>query len=288
MNDYIIFTDSGCDMPSELLEQWQVRSLPLSFRFSGDGREYYNNGISIGEFYRRMRDGEVAKTSAVNPEEFMRAFEGAIAEGKGVLYIGFSSALSTTYNSAKCAIERLRERYPKARMRALDTLCASAGEGLLLRLAVKRRDENFSLDELYNYLEKMKGKISHWFTVDDLVYLKRGGRVNAVTALIGNSFGIKPVLHVDDGGRLVGVTKVRGRRSSIAALKDRYSALAENPREGTVFISHADCPSDAELLADMIYDGFGVRAELITDVGTVIGAHSGPGTLALFFVGRER
>ncbi len=288
MRDYVIFTDSGCDISPEILAGWGVRALPLTFRFDGDANEYSAYDMDIREFYNKMREGGVAKTSAVSTGVFMEAFEGALTEDFDILYIGFSSGLSTTFNSARIAMDELREKYPEHKLYAVDTLAASAGQGLLLSLVKDKKAEGAGIEDAVSYAEELKLKICHWFTVDDLVYLKRGGRVSPTVAFVGNMLGIKPVLHVDDDGHLVNVTKVRGRRSALMTMAEKYGASADDLKGGRVYISHGDCLPDAETLAKMLSDKYGASVEIVTYVGSVIGAHSGPGTLALFFVGKER
>ncbi len=286
MNEYVIFTDSSCDLAPEVLADWGVESLSLTFRFNDSEKEYYNGDMDITDFYQKMRDGGVAKTSAVNTQAFKDAFEKILADGKDVLYIGFSSGLSTTCNSAATAAKMLCGEFPERKIITVDSLAASAGLGLLVKLAVEKRAEGASIEETASYVESLKLRLCHWFTVEDLVYLKRGGRVSPTVAFVGNMLGIKPILHVDDEGHLVNVTKVRGRKPSIAALADKYTELAD-PDFGRVYISHGDCLADAEYLASLIEKKHGVKTEIITYVGSVIGAHSGPGTLALFFVSRD-
>ena len=260
----------------------------LTFRFDGEEKEYANDGMSATDFYKKMRKGGTAKTAAVNAEVFKSDFENSLKAGKDVLYIGFSSALSTTYNSARIAAEDLKAEYPDRKILTVDSLCASAGEGMLVRLALNKQESGASIEETAEYTKSIVLKICHWFTVDDLVYLKRGGRVSPTVAFVGNMLGIKPVLHVDNGGHLTNVSKVRGRKTSITALADKYGALAEKLDSDMVYISHGDCENDANELAKILNDRYGATVSIITDVGPVIGAHSGPGTLALFFVGKER
>ncbi len=288
MRDYVIYTDSGCDLSPALLAEWGIPYKSLTFRFDGEEKEYDNGEMAIKEFYDKMREGGVAKTAAVNKETFAIAFREIIGEDKDILYIGFSSGLSTTYNSARLAATELREEYPDAKILTVDTLAASAGQGLLVYLAKKKKAEGASIEDCAAYLEEIKLNMCHWFTVDDLVYLKRGGRVSSTAAFFGNALGIKPVMHVDNEGHLVNVMKVRGRRTAISTMADKLGETALDLQNGVIYISHGDCLADAELLADMIADKFGGHVELITDVGAVIGAHSGPGTLALFFLGKER
>ena len=283
-----IFTDSGCDLSPALLAEWGVVCESLKFRFDDSPKEYANGDMPTKDFYQKMRDGGIAKTAAVNSEEFAIAFEKALTDGLDVLYIGFSSGISNTFNAGRIAAREMQEKYPDRRVLAVDSLCASAGEGLLLYLACKKAKEGATVDEVAKYVEDTRLHICHWFTVDDLVYLKRGGRVSPTTALVGNMLAIKPVMHVDNAGKLVKVSTAHGRKKAIAALAQHYTESALTPAEGHIFISHADCEEDARLLAKMLKDKHTVDVEIITDVGPVIGAHSGPGTLALFYVGNER
>ena len=288
MREYVIYTDSGSDIRPATLAEWGVPYRSLTFRFNGEETEYENGEMDIKTFYDKMRAGGVAKTAAVNSESFVAEFDKILAEGKDILYIGFSSGLSTTYNSGRLAAEGLREKYPDSKILTVDSLAASAGQGLLVYLTLKKKEAGATIEEAAAYAEGLKLNICHWFTVDDLVYLKRGGRVSPTAAFFGNALGIKPVMHVDNEGHLVNVTKVRGRKSAIAALAGKYGETAFDPVNGTIFISHADCLSEVEELADMIHTKFGGTVDIITDVGAVIGAHAGPGTIALFFVGKER
>ena len=288
MRDYVIFTDSACDIKPEILKEWGVISRPLTFRFDSDNVEYSNYDMDTKTFYDKMREGGVAKTAAVNSATFVEAFEEVLKEGKDVLYLGFSSGLSTTYNSARLAAEELKKSYKDAKVVAVDTLAASAGEGLLVRLVVDKKKGGATIDEAADFARNTALNICHWFTVDDLVYLKRGGRISAAAAFFGNVIGIKPVLHVDNEGHLVNVMKVRGRKSAVATMAEKYAELALDKENGIIFISHADCQKDVDELAALIHEKCGATVEIVTDVGPVIGAHSGPGTLALFFVGKER
>lgn len=288
MQNYVIHTDSGCDICPELLAQWGVSCTDLTLTFEGENKEYACPEISVKDFYDKMRQGGIAKTAAANIDTFEKAFEPYLQQGQDVLYLGFSSGLSTTYNSACIAAQQLMQKYPKSKILTVDTLAASAGQGLLLYLAVQKKNEGVSIEENAGYIENLILNLSHWFTVDDLEYLKRGGRVSPTVAFVGSLLGIKPVLHVDNEGHLIKVATARGRKKAIEALVDKYGELATAPSDGVVFISHADCIQDAQTLAQMLNARFGVTVELITDVGPIIGAHSGPGTLALFFVGQER
>lgn len=288
MNNYVIYTDSSCDLSPEMLDARDVYYSSLTFRFDDGDNEYANNEMPISEFYQRMREGGVAKTSAVNSESFAMEFKKLLDKGFDVLYIGFSSGLSTTYNSARLAAEQLRSEYPDRKIITVDTLAASAGIALLIDMVIAKKNSGATIEEAAKYAEDMKLKICHWFTVDDLVYLKRGGRVSPTAAFFGNMLGIKPVLHVDNDGHLINVLKVRGRRTSVMTLADKYGELCDDDGNKIVYISHADCLAEAEELGRIINQKYAAETKLITNVGTVIGAHSGPGTIALFFVGKER
>ena len=285
---YVIITDTGCDIRPEVLDSWGIKALPLIFRFVDEDKEYTEADMPISEFYAAMRSGRVAKTAAINVETFKGEFEKYLLEGSDVLYIGFSSGLSSTYNSSRMAAESLKASYPDRKILTVDSKCASAGQGLLVYLAYEKMQQGADIDALYEYTAAMAPKVSHWFTVDDLVYLKRGGRVSSAAAFFGNLIGITPVLHVDDEGKLIPMVKVRGRKTAITTLADKYGESAEDPASGTVFISQADCMADAEALAAMLNSRYGVSTKIITDIGAVIGSHSGPGTLALFFIAKER
>ncbi|MBE6798256.1 MAG: DegV family protein [Ruminococcaceae bacterium] len=288
MNEFILLTDSACDIDAETLKKNGIDAISLSLLFDGEAKEILNTEISAADFYKRMRAGETAKTSAVNVAGFKDFFEGYLREGKDILYLGFSTGLSTTCNSAKIAAEELSADYPDSRIVVIDTLAASAGQGLLVMLAARMKSEGKTLSEIAEYVENNKLKLCHWFTVDDLVYLKRGGRVSSAVAFVGGLLNIKPVLHVDNEGHLVSVSKVRGRKNAIKALADKYGELAEELESKDVYISHGDCLEDARELANILNNSYGATVSYIADVGPVIGAHSGPGTLALFFIGKER
>ena len=286
-NSYRIVTDSASDM-GEHLTEWGVASVSLTLKFEGEDKIRRNDEVEPVAFYNRMREGGVAKTSAVNPEEFALVFEPILAAGEDILYIGFSSGLSTTCNSGRIAADKLAEKYPERKIIVIDSLSASAGFGMLVYLAVKKRDEGASLEENAKYAESLIPHMCHWFTVDDLVYLKRGGRISAATAFVGGVLGIKPVLHMDLEGHLINKFKVRGRRAAINALADKLGELMTDKSQGPVFICHGDCADDAALLSSIIKERHGLDTDITVFTGPVIGAHSGPGTLALFFIGNER
>ena len=286
-NSYRIVTDSASDM-GEHLTEWGVASVSLTLKFEGEDKIRRNDEVEPVAFYNRMREGGVAKTSAVNPEEFALVFEPILAAGEDILYIGFSSGLSTTCNSGRIAADKLSEKYPERKIIVIDSLSASAGFGMLVYLAVKKREAGASLEENAKYVESLIPRLCQWFTVDDLVYLKRGGRISAATAFVGGVLGIKPVLHMDIEGHLINKFKVRGRRAAINALADKLGELMTDKSQGPVFICHGDCADDAALLSSIIKERHGLDTDITVFTGPVIGAHSGPGTLALFFIGNER
>ena len=288
MNEYIIFTDSCCDIKPELLQQWGVPYANMTFSFDGEGKEYINTDITNKEFYDRMRQGACAKTAAINADTFARAFTPILEEGKDILYVAFSSGLSTTVNSAHMAVEDLKDQYPNRKIVIVDTLAASAGGGLMVYMAVAKKNEGASLEENAAYIESLTPQHCIWFTVDDLEYLKRGGRVSPLVAFAGGVLGIKPVLQMDSEGHLIKVSTTRGRKKAIEALADKYAELSYEEKNTPVFISHAECEEDAKLLADLLLQRYGVEVTLITEIGPVIGSHAGPSTLAIFFIGKHR
>ena len=288
MSNYVIITDSSCDLAPETLKEWSVESINLTFHLDGSSQEYINSDMPSGVFYQRMREGSVFKTAAANMEDFCQVFEQKLQEGVDILYLGFSSGLSNTVCAGQMAATELMEKYPERRITVIDTLCASAGQGMVVYLAVQKKQSGASMEEVAAYVNGLLPHLCHWFTVDDLVYLKRGGRVSAATALLGGILNIKPILHVDDEGHLISMGKVRGRRQSIQALAKKYEETALSPENGPYFISHGDCMDDAKALENCIFEKYGVKATLIADIGPVIGSHSGPGTLALFFLGKNR
>ena len=264
--------------------------LPLSLQMGGKTYHNYLDGREIGfqDFYSRIRAGELATTSAVNVGEMEEKMREILKSGKDILSISFSSALSTTYQSSVIAAEDLKGEFPEAKILTVDSLCASLGQGLFVYLCAQEQKRGKSIDEVKAFAEETKLRVCHWFTVDDLNHLKRGGRISAATALFGTMLAIKPVMHVDNEGRLIPVSKARGRKASLTALVDRMAATAIDPENQTVFISHGDCLTDAEFVAEEVRRRLGVKTVCINYVGPVIGNHSGPGTMALFFLGKER
>ena len=287
MANYQIITDSGCDLPEAKLAELGVISTPLSVRFRGVDRP---DSVDAGmkELYDSLRAGEVATTAAINPTGWESVIEPVLQAGKDALVLTFSSGLSTTYQSAVIAATELGEKYPDRKIRVVDSLCASLGQGLLVYYVCQMRDAGMDLDALAAWTEEKKASISMWFTVDDLMCLKRGGRISATTALVGTMLQIKPVLHVDAEGHLINVSKARGRKAAIQALADKAVQTALPGENDVMYICHGDCLADAEYLAGLMKERCGVKEVFIGYTGAVIGSHSGPGTLALFFVGNQK
>ena len=290
MRDYIIMTDSCCDLTDEMARELELEVLPLTMRM--DGQEYPNyldgRAITNEEFYRRLRAGKMSSTSAVNPEQYAEAMRAVLAQGKDIVCICFSSALSTTYQSAVIAAQDVGPEFPDGHIYVVDSLSASRGQGLLIYLAAQKKKEGLSAEELAQWVEDNKLSICHWFTVDDLNFLKRGGRLSAGAALFGTMLSIKPVMHTSNEGKLVPMDKVRGRKASLNALIDKVGELGVDLDQQIMFICHADCLKESEEVAAELKRRYGVREVYIHYIGPVIGSHTGPGTMGLFFVGRER
>ena len=290
MSEFVLMTDSSADLSQEMVQELGVTVLPLSFTIQGKVYRNYpdNREMDLPLFYDMLRAGELATTSAVNVAEYTQAVEPILQEGKDVLILAFSSGLSSTYQASVLAAEELREKYPDRKIYTVDTLCASMGQGLLVYLAVQEQRKGRSIEEVRDWAESTKLHLCHQFTVDDLHFLKRGGRISATTAVVGSMLQIKPVLHVDNEGHLINIGKARGRQASLKALVDKMEKTVTEEGRKTVFISHGDCRKDAVTVADMVRERFGTQDIRINYVGPVIGAHSGPGTLALFYLGTER
>lgn len=288
--EYVIMTDSSCDLPQELADQLGLEVLPLEVM--ADGKNYRNwlDGREIGfkEFYKLAREGKELKTSAVNTAAFEEKMEELLKEDRDILYIGFSTGLSTTYNSGEAAARELREKYPDRKIYTVDTLAASLGQGMIIYYAAKKKEAGATIEEVRDFVENEKLHMCHWFTVDDLNYLKRGGRISAATAAVGTMLSIKPVMHMDNEGHLVAVGKARGRKAALCQLLDTMGELGEGLEGQTTFICHSDCMDDAQYVASQMKERFGVAQVNINWIGPVIGAHTGPGTIGIFFWGSER
>lgn len=289
MNQYIITTDTTCDMPYEYYKDNDVVVIPMEYILDGVAyEEFAPNAMPVKDFYECMRNGKMPKTSQISVYKATEVFESLLVQGKDILYLSFSSTLSGSYNSAVQAANGLKEKYPDRKILVFDSKAASMGEGLLLDYIIRNKAEGMSLEENYKWLEKNAYNLAHWFTVSDLFHLQRGGRVSKTAAVLGTMLNIKPVLHVDDEGRLIMVEKVRGRMTSIKKLVSHMEQTVVNPKNQIIHICHGDCLDEAQKLGKMVEEHFGVKKIVYNSIGPVIGAHSGPGTLAVFFMATKR
>lgn len=290
MKNYVIVTESTTDLPPDLVNELGITIIPMVFGFENESYLNYpdNREMDIHKFYDRVRSGERSTTALINSKTFEEYFEPILKSGDDILYIGFSSGLSGTYSSSLIAKEELKQKYQDSRIVCIDTLAASMGEGLLVYYAAKLKQQGKTIDQVGQWITDNRLKLCQWFTVDDLNHLKRGGRISAMTATIGSALNVKPILHVDNEGHLIPVHNVRGRKKSINALLEHMEELCIKPEEQTIFISHADCLEDAENLANLIKEKLNVKEIILNFIGPVIGSHTGQGTIALFFIGKER
>ena len=283
---YKIITDSCCDFTEELYQSLNVGCVPLSVMWNGEVHNNFSDPAAVKAFYDELRNGITATTSAVNPEGWATVMEESLKKGEDVLVISFSSGLSTTYQSAVIAGKDLQEVYPDRKIYVVDSLCAALGQGLLVWYACKKRDEGLDIDALRDWVEENKLHICHWVTVDDLAHLKRGGRISATTAMVGTMLNIKPIIFVDNDGHLINTSKVRGRKAAIELLVKKMGETCTD--FDTAFIAHGDCPEDAAALEALVREKHGVKNIITGYVGPVIGAHTGPGVLVVFFMGSHR
>ena len=284
MQNYVIYTDSSCDLPKDMVERFNLKVLQLEVIID-DNPPVLNNQLDIKDFYNQLREGALAKTAAVTPgyvEENMRK---TLEEGRDILYLGFSSGLSTTYNNAVMMMEELQQEFPERELYHIDTLCASLGQGLLVYYAALQKEKGVGIKELYDQIKVLKDQVHHQVTVNDLFFLKRGGRIDAVTAIAGSMLNIKPIIHMDEKGCLQTIGKVRGRKNALKELITKMKANENLKFFDSVFICHSDCMEDARTLEQMVRENFQVSEVIIGDIGPVIGAHTGPGTVALFYFG---
>lgn len=290
MSDFIILTDSSADLPEEMVKELEIEVLPLSFTIKNKTYHNYpdNREMDPKEFYRLLRAGETATTAAVNVAEYIDRVEPLLQAGRDVLVLAFSSGLSATYSSGRIAVEELAEKYPERKVLIVDTLCASLGQGLLVWHAVQHQRAGKTIEAVRDWAEETKQSVCHWFTVDDLHFLKRGGRVSTATAVVGTMLSIKPVLHVDSEGRLIKMSTARGRGASLTAVADRLKDTVLPEGKKVAFLSHGDCLEDAQRVAEDLKTRLGVEQVVVSPIGPVVGAHAGPGTIALFFLGTER
>ena len=285
----ILFTDSCCDLPLSFMKENNIQVMPIIVNINGeDIPDDLGRSISHKDFYSLIRNGKLPTTSQVNVDTFERNFRKYLSEGYSIIYIGFSSALSGCVNSARLAKEIIDEEIKDADITIVDTKSASMGLGLLLYYAANMLKEGKSKEDIVNWLEGNKLKVNHWFTVDDLNHLKRGGRVSSTVAIVGTMLSIKPIMHVDNEGRLIPISKVKGRKKSIKALCDKLKEKIVDSENQTIFISHGDCIQEAEILKELILSEVKVKEIIINNIGPAVGSHSGPGTLALFFIGNSR
>ena len=284
---YKIITDTCCDFPTQMYEELDLAVCRLGVLYKDQVYNEYTESW-LKNLYEGMRNGETATTSAANPEDWTAVIEPVLQAGMDALVLAFSSGLSATYQNAVIAAEDLQEKYPERKIRVVDTLCASLGQGLLVYYACRKRDEGLDLDQLTAWVEETKGKLCHWVIADDLMYLKRGGRISAATAVAGTLLQIKPVIHMDDEGHLVNVGKARGRKNAIQTICDKVGQTGIPGANDTIFICHGDCEEDAKLLAEMLKEKYGTKKVFYYYIGAVIGAHTGPGVMAVFYLGNER
>ena len=287
MRDYVITVNSTVDLPKEWLEERHVPVIPLKYTI--DGETYTDmEGLSAKEFFDKLREGKMSTTSQVNPEEAASMLEPFLKEGKDILHLGFSSGLSGTLNSMKIAGEMLQEKYPEAKVIVIDTLCACLGEALLLYKALQQKEKGMDIDELAQWVEDNKHHICHNVTVDDLHHLQRGGRISKTTAVLGTLVQIKPIIHMDDNGKLQVIGKERGRKKSLNKIVDMAVEQSKGWDNDIIMITHGDCIKDAEYVAKLVREKMGIDNILINNIGTVIGSHTGPGVVAVFCMGNKR
>ncbi|SFC92029.1 DegV family protein [Clostridium uliginosum] len=289
MNKFIITTDTTADLPNEYLQKNEIGILSMSFQI--EGKEYIEDEtLDIKDFYDKMRSGSMPTTAQVNPEKAKRKFEYYLKQGYDVLHISFSSVLSGSYNNTRIAAIELNEEYTENKVVVVDSLSVSLGEGLLVHKAVQLKKAGKNLEEIVTWLEENKLNLCQYFTVDDLNHLYRGGRVSKTTAILGTMMGVKPIIHVDNEGKLIPISKARGSKQSLTKLVDNMERLMGNYKlqNDIVFISHGDAKEEAEIVADKIKERFGINSVLISDIGPTIGTHSGPGTVGVFFMGENR
>ena len=285
-----LYSDSCSDLTKEAAKELGVEIIPLTFTLEGkDYADDFGQSMPITEFYEKVRKGSMPKTALINTQRYLDEFSKEIEKGNEILYLAFSSALSGSYQCAVTAEEELREKYPKCKIAIVDSKCAASGEGLFVDYVAKKMKEGVSFEDLTNYAFDLQPSICHLFTVDDLNHLARGGRASNVSAVLGTALKIKPVLHVDDEGRLVLLNKQRGRIKALKELVSLMKESADADTDQTIFISHGDCLDEAEALGEMVKEAFpNIKNIKYGFIGPVIGSHSGPGTIALFFVGKKR
>lgn len=290
MDQYVLFTDATADLPAELFESMGIQVIPMDYEIGGINYTHYPDGreLSSKAFFELLQDGDMATTSQINVTRYYDFFAPVLNKGKDILYLSFSSGLSGTYQASMLAVNELQEEFKDRTILTVDTLCASGGEGLLVYMAAKKKQSGMSLNELASWVEDNRSNICHWFTVDDLHHLKRGGRISALSATFGTALSIKPLLKVDEEGKLAVHSKVRGKKRCIEKLIECMETSAIDPANYPVVITHSNCYEDAVLLSEKIKEQFGTTDIVCSDMGPIIGAHTGSGTLVLTFYGKER
>lgn len=290
MSNFVLFTDSCCDLPNELAEKYNIIALPLgvimgeeSFANYLDGRELTSEAL-----YARIRDGAMPSTNAVSVGSYEEAMRVQLQAGKDILCINFAGVLSTTYQSAVIAATELREEFPERTIEVMDSCDVSLGQGLLLLLCAQEQEKGATLEEVRDFAMEKRLCIDHWFTVDDLNHLKRGGRISAASAVVGSMLAVKPILTISNEGKLAAVAKERGRKTAMNTLVKKVEELAVNPGENLLCIGHADCIDDAKTVEAALVEKLGAKNILVHCLGGVIGSHVGPGTLAVFFEGKAK
>ncbi|MBM7870416.1 DegV family protein with EDD domain [Clostridium pascui] len=285
----VIVIDSCSDLPRDFVEKNNIPALGINVKLNEiEFVDDFGKTVTYKEFYDAVREGEMPTTAQVNSEVYKEEFLKHVKQNKSVIYLAFSSALSGSINSANIAKDEILEEYENADITIIDTKSASLGEGLIVYYAYDMLKKGCSKEEIVNWVEKNKLKVNHWVIADDLNHLKRGGRISGTQAVVGTLLNIKPVINVDDEGRLIPVAKVKGRKKALKTLVDKFREKVVNPEEQVIFISHSDCASDAELVKNMILEEFKVKDFIINQIGPGIGSHTGPGTVTLFFMGDSR
>ncbi len=289
MKDYVIVSDATLDLPAEVIREYDIRIIPMGFNLDDVDYLHYpdERELPVEEFYSKLKDGAVSRTSQITPIMFTEFFEDILKEDKDILYIAFSSGLSGTYNTSRLVIRDLSEEYPERKIYGVDSLCASIGEGLLVLHAAMQKKNGLSLEELRDWVEQNKRKSRHWFTVKDLYYLKRGGRLTSIEAFVGTALKIKPVLTTDEAGKLAVNSKIRGSRAELDFLATKLEKEGNDLAGQTVIVGHGDDLEQARELERILREKNIVKDVIISKIGPIIGTHTGPGMLALVFMGEE-
>lgn len=289
MRNYKIITDSTCDLPANVIEELNIHVIPMEYILNGVShfQDLEDGGDKTVSFYESLRDGQVSSTSMINTARFISVFEPYLKEGNDILHISFSAALSGSFNASRIAAIELQELYPDRKILILDSIAASIGQGLLVYHAAQKQKQGYSLLELYSWLEENKKNLCHWFTVEDLMHLKRGGRIGTLSANIGTALNIKPILSVNMEGKLVNYGKVIGRKKSLIELVQKMKTSVTAPENQVVIVGHGDSVKDAEFLASKIKCDLNVKEVILTQIGPIIGSHTGPGMIGLTFMGER-